>query len=304
MATLDDAAEAALAKVRELGHHADEAEVALSGLEGHLSDAATKLESDWQSLAEELRSLLDQVQADKARLTEHGEKTEHALSDAHQAALSAEQEALQELDAARGDLTTLDGQVQAATSEVAQLADQVEAAARALKEDAAEVQSQVAEGLSQLHDLLSVQLVDDLRSLQHAVEERSHALEQAVSDTYTAALHAKFDNWLSTLHDVEALVSKAFHDAHDHVSQVVEYCLYECATRHREAIAELTALLPDLEAAADRLSETITHKARELEQGRNALVEGMQETDARLQAMTAALNGIRELMSSYSFVRV
>jgi hypothetical protein len=302
MADLEAAAEAALAKVKRLEEQSGQTEEALSALEARLTTVAGRVESDWTSMGEGLRSFAQHVQEEKDRLADQGEQLAGGLEELAQALASAQPAAEDDLRGSWNEVSALANEVEADRPRLEKMAEDIAASTQRLAEAAQSVQSQLEEALAAARDFLGVTLVEDMRGLQAQVRERAQELQRSLAEECQAALGQKYDNWLTTLNEVEELVDQAFLKAHEHVAQVVEYSLHECGARHEEAASELAQMVGTLEGVAGGLQQAIAQEAAELNQARTDLAHAVPDSAARIQAMTEALLGVRELMARFSFV--
>jgi chromosome segregation ATPase len=304
MADLETAADAALAKVKQLEEQADRTEEALTKLEGGISAATTALEADWTAVSGDLSSVLQQVQEQRDQLADRADQAAGEVEAAAAALAAAPPEADEALRGAWEDVKALAEEADAARPRLQQSAAEIEAAAARLREAAQGVQSQLETALDEAGELLGTEMVAGFKELQAQVRARATDLARALAEECQAALREKYDNWLVTLNDVEELVADAFQRAHEHVGQVVEYSLQECAARHQAAVAELADLVGTLEGAAQELQAAVAQQEAEVGQARGSVAQGAGEAEAGLEAMTEALLGVRELMARFTFVKV
>jgi chromosome segregation ATPase len=303
MADLEAAADLALGKVKQLEEQADRTEEQLAALEEKVSAAASQVEADWAALSADLSSAEKQVQEQEDQLAQQAGQAAAELEEAVRALEAAPPEADQALRGAWEDVQALVGEADAARPRLQQLAADVEAGSAGLREAARDVQSQLEAALDEAAELLGTQLVAGFKDLQEQVHDRAAELGQALAEECQAALRQKYDNWLETLNDVEELVEDAFRRAHEHVAQVVDYSLQECAARHEASAEEVAEMVATLETAAGVLQAAIAEQDAAVKDARGQTAQGVGETAAALQAMTEALAGVRELMAGFSFVK-
>jgi hypothetical protein len=74
MADLEEAADVALVKIKDLSAHIDKAEAAFTAVEERLDDVRSQFEADWTALEEKARVLLDLARAQTTDLAEQGEE--------------------------------------------------------------------------------------------------------------------------------------------------------------------------------------------------------------------------------------
>jgi len=303
MADLETAAETALVKVKQLSERKDEAHGTLERLSELLGRVDEQVEADWSALREDLRSNLERVREDKARLAEGGEEAAEALGELHVSIRSVHSDAQEEAFGSGQEVSALASAIDARRPELARLVEAAGAAANALRERVAALEAGLEEALDEAREFLSSDVVNELRRLEEEVGERARILEVTLGQECTAALEDKYDNWLSTLNEVEEIVAEAFERARTHLSDVAEFALIECGGRAMEAADELQDDVALLESAASSLAEATVAVRRDVEQGVHSLGDSLQETDQHAQAMSAALGVVMELLASFTFVR-
>jgi DNA repair exonuclease SbcCD ATPase subunit len=303
MADLEGAAETALVKAKQLAEQANEAEEVLSSLAQDMEDLRTRIDTGWDSLSGDLRSWLARLQDEKNRLESESDEAGQALEEARDGTATAQAESLEDVQGAASDVSALDAKVDEVPPAVAQLVDQVEEVSRRLSEAVQEIEQQMERSLEAARQFLQDEVVPALESTQEAVQQRAQALGGAAVDECMNALQDKYENWLENLNEVEQKVEGAFQDAREHVTAVIDYCLDECARRHHQGLDEVVAQVALLGEAAESLAEAIATMESEVAQAGDSLGEDLDDTQQSLADMTAALEGVRRLLSSYGFVQ-
>ncbi len=304
MADLEAAAEAALVKVTQLAELGQEAEDALQSLEERLTTIREQVESDAQALAGDVSDFLERLEDEKKRLHDRGEEVAGALSETQASVATTNEDVQQGLQEARAEVAALAGPVQAAPGQIDEMVQELETAAQSFRDQAAAIEAQLEQAFAEAREFVGVDVVDDLRAMREAVEERAQAVQETIGREYETALQAKYDHWLATLNEVEGLVHDAFERARDHVTQVVEYALEEAPRRHQVALDELPPLVATLEGAAEALQGAVAEIEAEVQQGHEATAEEVRDTGSAAQAMTTALEGLKALLARFTFVQM
>ncbi|HEY7413219.1 MAG TPA: hypothetical protein VII13_20935, partial [Vicinamibacteria bacterium] len=143
--------------------------------------------------------------------------------------------------------------------------------------------------------------VEVLRAVQEGIEVAADEYVAAV-DAHQQLLQEKHDAYEAELDEMETVVDAAFMDAGGHAEQVVDYSLEQLG-HHRDALAdELADMAANLGDVVERLTAAVAARTQELQQAAGGLDEGLGETDSGLGLMNAALDGVKQLMASFSFV--
>lgn len=130
-------------------------------------------------------------------------------------------------------------------------------------------------------------------------------MRQALADECASALDEAYASWESGLEAVESKVEQAFADARTHAEDVVTYSLEECRTAHADELDELVQLLDTtLGPALEKLEAAIEQRGGEVDASHGALETDLDETGRGLEAAIAALQRVKELLASYSFVQL
>jgi tetratricopeptide (TPR) repeat protein len=302
---LEDAATDALAKVKALDAELDKAQSAVAEAEQHVKEVGDRLHADWSGLAEEAGPLIEHVHAERGQLGEDGQHAAEALDQLTQRVHAARGEAHQELDNATVQVTTLQQRVVALESDLEHLFEQAEATAGRLEQITAATEGQFDEALEAAHALLQQQMVAHYNSIEHEAEEWAANIGRYVTELWQPLFESMTETWQKSLHAaaaaaIEAGVSAAGANLHDVSAGVLE----ACRTHHAETFEELATLGQRLETAVHNLEQRV-------EQGRAAVthddapaLEAQQETDAGVEALSEALQKVKELLTGFSFVRM
>jgi hypothetical protein len=291
---------AALVRVKRLDEQAEESGQELAETARQLAAASAQVESEWARLAGDLRAFALRAREGKERLQGEDDQAGDGVQAVRAAMGEAQPRVLEELAGAQGGLSTIRSQSSAMRAPVAELIERLAEWTRDLAERAAGLREELQQAVSTAVGTVG-HLVGGLEHAREALENRAHELRDHLAEELPLVLQSKFENWRDTLDEVEAIVAEAFQDAHEHVTDVVDFSLQECAARHGEAIDDLAGLVDNLDEAAVRLAQAIDDRRQEIEQAGRLHAQSAGETDGRLEAMTAALRGVRQLMARYGF---
>lgn len=303
MATLEDAAEELVIKLRGLDSEIEESEHKLQELTGRVEGAADNLEREFTALTEGLSGFLERMRGQQEQLHRQMEETLQEANGCRQAAAEQGAEARSEIATGRQHL---DGVAEHATglqpgieSLVTQAAEEP---ARSLAERAAEVQEELARAMEEARDFLRDEVVGGLQQFVTDVTSRCEDLGRSLAEEHTAALQAAFDEWAGRVDEVEETIANGFEATQENASAVVDWALGECQTgcaaqvdELRVAVEAAVGQLEDMAAEVERSGETlVAQSGTEL---RGALTQTREDVVAAL----AALGSVRDLLASYSF---
>lgn len=303
MATLEDAAEELVIKLRGLDSEIEESEHKLQELTGRVEGAADNLEREFTALTEGLSGFLERMRGQQEQLHRQMEETLQEANGCRQAAAEQGAEARSEIATGRQHL---DGVAEHATglqpgveSLVTQAAEEP---ARSLAERAAEVQEELARAMEEARDFLRDEVVGGLQQFVTDVTSRCEDMGRSLAEEHTAALQAAFDEWAGRVDEVEETIANGFEATQENASAVVDWALGECQTgcaaqvdELRVAVDAAVGQLEEMAAEVERSGETlVAQSGTEL---RGALTQTREDVVAAL----AALGSVRDLLASYSF---
>jgi hypothetical protein len=304
MADLEAAADLALARTKQLEEHADEAQDALAAFEEHIERLAGQLEADTAALSARAREVMAAAGEHAAAIAQECQEAAAELGALEDATGSAHAEAVAATRRRGAEAAALTQGLQAGQARVEALAADAQAAFRALAAQAAEVESQVEQALDEARQFVGVQVVEDLQAMREELVERAGAVRALLADECAQRLDDKYSEWEGRLAEIEAFVAKAFTDAGQHAEEVVAFSLEECAKGHAEALDDVKALVDGtLEPALRTLEAAVADRRAELQAAAGSVEAGLDATASRLEAAIAALEAVRALLASYTFVQ-
>jgi hypothetical protein len=292
MATLEDAAEDLVVKLRRLDAEIEESDQKLEGLRERVETVTREVEQEWTDLTEAVTSFLEKAREEGQQLDEQARETLQAISDAHNSvgenATAAEGEIKEEtakVDALGQHAAALEPTVEPLVTEGA------EEPARALAERARELEQELEKVVGEARDFLRDEVVPALEQAADDVRERCEELHRTLADEHAEALQKAFDEWEGRVDELEDYVLKQGYEAsHEHAKAVVVYALEECETGSLAQVEELQQLVGILETQLQEL-------ATEVERASSSLVERSgaelaRELDEARQAALKAVAGL------------
>lgn len=305
MATLEDAAEDLVIKLRGLESEIAESDQKLETLRERMETAKREVEADWTDLTEAVESLLDKVREEGEQLDRQGEDTLQAVTDAHNALGENATSAHGEIAQAAAELDALGQQATAAGQAVEPLVhDGMEAPAQALEDRARELEQELGRLVDEAKDFLVDEVVPAIEQVAEDVRERCQELHRSLTEDRTAPLQQVFDEWSGHIDELETYVlDQGYNTSHQHVLDVVEYVVDECETASRQHLEGLTQLVGLLEGQLQQFATEMERAGRELTDQSGARL--LRELDEAKQAADRAVSGldrVRQELAARSFM--
>jgi hypothetical protein len=304
MTDLEAAADAALLRVKELAGAVEEAEEACEDLERELSRARAQLEADGEAVREKAEALVDAAREQSAQLGHHGGQAEAALAALAGAVRSAQSEGDQAVEAAATAASGFAEHVSDARAPAADRLEQGRADAHALVDHASEVQTALERALAEAGELVGGTLVGDLQAAQEAVRRQAAKASTVMQEELVASIEGAYERWDTKVAELEAFMADFFDDARRHGDETVTRCLEQCTQGHSEAVEEMgeavrATLLPSIQELAQAV-EVAGALVGETAEG---LTGGLGATASAVEDATRGLEGVRQLLASYTFVQ-
>jgi DNA-binding ferritin-like protein len=305
MATLEDAAEDLVVKLRGLDEEIAESDRKLETLRERMETARREVDEDWADLTESVESFLGKVHDEEEELDRQGEATLQAVVDAHNALGENATSATEEMGQAAADLDALGQQAEALAPQVGTLVTEgVETPAQALEDRVKELETELGQLVDEARDFLVQDVVPGIEQVAEDVRERCEELHRALTEDRTQPLQEVFDEWAGRIDEVESYVMQQGYDAsHQHALDVVEYALDECETRSRQRVEELTQVVSLLEGQLRQLATEVERSGDDLTQRSGARL--LRELDEAKEAAERALGGldrVRQELAARSFM--
>jgi len=307
VATLDDAAEALVVKLRGLDSEIEESEHQLQDCRTRIDTSSHEVDQEWTVLGEAVSAFMAKLHEEQDRLGQETQQALHATADAQQAVSSTAGETHSEIAQARGQLDGLAHHATALQPNLESLASEAgEAPAHALSQRAAQIEQELTQALEEARDFLGNTVAHGLEQLAHDVRERCQAVRTALAEEAAHQLQAAFDQWEAKVGELETYVkTKGFLASHDHAQAYVDYAAGECELYFQEHLDGVRSLV---QGAAGQLQElgSQAHAAAAslVEDGGSRLVEQLEPAQAAAEAAVSVLDGVKDALATRSFVRI
>ena len=292
MATLEDAAEDLVVKLRGLDAEIEESERKLEDLHGRVDAAVRDVEQDWTDLTEAVTSFLATVHEDGQQLAQQAQETLQAVTDAHNAvgenATSAQNAIAQE----NGELDGLGQHAAGLEPAVDSLAaEQGEAPAQALAARARELEQELSKAVDEACAFLRDEVVPAIQGVADDVRERCEEVHRTLADQHTQELQQTYDEWEQRVDELEGYVlTKGYQASHQHAKDVVEYALDECESGSLEQVDDVRQVVGILEGQLQQLAAEVARAGQELASGSGQKLA--QELNAARDSAVKALAGL------------
>jgi chromosome segregation ATPase len=305
VATLEDAAEELVVKLKALDSEIAESDQKLEDLRERVETAVREVEADFTDLTEAVTSLLDRVREEGEQLDQQTQETLQAVTDSHNAvgenATAAQNEIAQanaELDALGQHAAALEPAVESLVSEAG------EAPARALAARAQELEQELSKLVEEARDFMRDEVIPAIEQVADDVKERCEELHRALAEEHTQALQQAYDEWEGRVDELEDYVLKQGYEAsHQHAKDVVEYAIDECETGSLEQITELTQLVGVLEAQLQELATEVARASKDLvDQSGEKLKDELEQAKGAAAKALAGLDKMKQELAERSFM--
>lgn len=307
MATLEDAAEALVVKLRGLDSEIAESEDKLDDLRGRLEAATHDVEQEWTALREAATSLLERVREEHGQLATQVQETGQAIVDAQNAVAEDGANARNEIAEAHAQL---DGLAQHATGlepGVESLAAEAgEAPARSLAERAHELQQELDKLVEETRTFLQDEVAGAANDIADEVRQLCQTLHESLATAMAEAFKDAYEQWESAVADLETyVVTQGYTASRDHAHAVVEYAAQECAKACDTPLDELQHLVGVLATQLKQMAGEVEQSAERLAvQAGTQLLQDLDVTEKSARSASAALDAVKQQLAQYSFVEV
>lgn len=306
MATLEDAAEELVIKLKGLDAEIEESEEKFEGLKTAIDGVAGELEHEWTALAAAVTSFGKALEEEQQKLEEQAKETLQGLGDAQSTVAHDGAEARTEIGEARSQLDALGEHAKALDTAVESLAQAGEAPAKGLAEHARELDQQLTKLFEEARDFVHDEVIPAIETVATDVRTRCEALHKVMAEELPTSFQESFDDWEAEVDKIEQeLATETFNASHPHANQCVEAALEECETACGHQVDELKSLVGVLVAQLQELATDVGKSASSLVAEAGAdLVKELGQVQTAGAAAVAALDNVKQTLASYTFLEV
>jgi len=307
VATLEDAADDLVIKLKGLDAEITESEGKFEGFKDGIDGVAGELDHEWTALTAAVTSFAKALDEEQHKLDEQARETLQGLSEAQAAVAHDGAEARSEIGQARGQLDALGEHAKTLDTAVESLvAAAGEAPAKGLAEHARELDQQLTKLFEEARDFVHDEMVPAIEAV--ATEVRTHCgeLQRTMAEQLTPSLQRSFDEWETEVDKLEQHVATdSFNASHQHAGQCVEAALEECETACGQQVDEVKQLVGVLVSQLQELATDVGKSAHSLvAEAGVELVRELGQVHAAGAAAVAALDNVKQTLASYTFVEV
>jgi ElaB/YqjD/DUF883 family membrane-anchored ribosome-binding protein len=302
MADLEEAADVALVKVKELLAQVDQAHGALAEAEERLVHIEDRTQSDWTAFEEHADALLEAARAQVERLGEDGAAARKACTDMDEALAGVASAWDPVLEETRSGVEALATSIAESEPPLSAAGGQAEDEVRALGERAEALQAELQQAVAEARDFLRDEVAEALRAMQQAVRERAAALQASILDDYGAGLDEAYASWETRVGQMEEVLEQEFTRARQHLADVVGFSLEECRQGHEDVWSDVADAVTVLEGLLQQLADAGRQRDVELGERREAVDQALEEATSRIERISSVLRQELDAMARYEFV--
>lgn len=305
MATLEDAAEELVVKLRGLDSEIEESERQLEDLHQRVDHVRGEVDQDWTALSEAVTAFLHKLGEEQTELAQQVQTTRQAIADAQQAMAEDGAQARAEIGQGHSQLDALGQHATGLQPGVQSLATEAgEAPAKALAEQAHALEQELQQLAEDARTFLHDDVLPAITQTATDFHEQCQELHRQMAEEITAALQETFGEWESKVEQAEQYVgTHAFQASRPHAHDSVTAALGECKTASGQQLDSLQQLIGLLTGQLQEFG-TQAHDAGQAVVAQ-ASAEMLQQLDqlraAAAQAVTA-LDAVKGQLAGYGFV--
>ena len=302
MATLEDAADDLVFKLKGLDSEIEESERQLADLRARIEHVEEAVQQEWEAFEAALSAFIDKVEGQESRLDQAATSSLEEAMEALAAIRPQHVEVRDKLNVGQAELAGLTAMVAAREPELASLAD-----ADGL---------QPAQALQQVADKETAVLAKGAEKVQHFIEDTVPAeLEQDAQDLRSEGRHIKdwmaneaasglqtaFDEWEGKADELEDLVAaQAFFASHAHAQDALTKVLDAFSDRsgdHLDDYVQAAALAAETIRDLTTATETA---GQSLETATTDLVHSLDEAVGTAEIMVGVLDHLLFEVAPYT----
>jgi len=307
MATLEDAAEELVTRLKGLDSEIEESEQKLTGFRERVAETTAGLEHEWTALHEAANGFFALVHEQQEQLLQQARQTLQQLGEAHEAVGRDGGQAQQELAEGKAGVDALATHASGLEPGVDSLAhDAGEAPAQALAQRAQELQQELAKAVDEARDFLHDEVVPALEQAAQDVHQRCEDLHRELAEEHTQELQQAYQDWESKLGQLEEYVaSKSFEASRQHAHDVVDYALDECEKGCTHQLEDLQHVVGVLVTQLQQLAGEAEHAAEALvDQAGAQLLNELDLAHTTGSGAVAALDAVKQRLAAHTFMEM
>jgi hypothetical protein len=304
VATLEDAAQELVVRLKGLDSEIEESAQVLQELRGRVEAAGEEVEEEWSRLAEAVSSFESALREEQEKLAAAAGEGLRATAEAQGTVQEHGAQARSSIAGAQSDLDVLSRHAAGLEPGVESLvAEAGEAPAHSLAQRAKAVEEELAAVLESARDFVQHEVTSALEELAAEVRERCDALRTRMAEEGAAALQAMFDAWEPQVELLEEHVAQeGFTASRSHAQAVVSWALVECESAGSRQLDGAREQAERAVASIEELGSAVRIAARSLSGTGGGLRAELESARGSATRADSALDGIKQLLASFSFV--
>ena len=162
------------------------------------------------------------------------------------------------------------------------------------------------EAMNEAREFLEDRVPEALSAVSASIAARVQEVCEGPVQQSAARLEEAYEKWEATLEAVEGLIiEQSFAAAPGHAREVVEYALGECRRGHEDGLRQLQEVAAAVAEALSGLKEEVsTRTATQRAEGQAELSDGHRELQQALGESGRALDTVKQLLASFTFVQL
>lgn len=304
--TLETAADELVRKLRAVDGEVEIAHDRFAELKKDVSSLGDQIDAAWTDLAKQVAELVEKAEEETASIQRECDEAGKALAQLEGGARSAQSNAASALQQAESSTAEFGDYVRQKEEPLDRLVTEAaEKTFESLGERADEVASEMERALEEAKDFLADEVTSSLEEMQEQIGDRLSALRDTLVDECGSALQAAYDDWSAKLDEVVDLVEEeGFEATKDNAKEVVAHALEECSKAHETELENLLKVAELVEEALKTVVTDVEERRSELAEAKGDLDGGLEETKQALADALEALDEVKQLLASYTFVSV
>ncbi|HEY7509471.1 MAG TPA: hypothetical protein VIG50_04420 [Vicinamibacteria bacterium] len=297
MSDLRTSAPNAVEKVSALQADLTEARQSLTTLEALATRVAEQMDEDWSAFTERVQDLLGRTGQERSALASRLQAAGEGLAQLDAAVDQTRQATEQGLEGAREAVQDLAEAVQGTTTQVDQGLDVVDQAGEQLATQIEAAGEAATTGLEGARDFLQNEVFGGLRDLQDVVERETGSFVQSFNEA-TFALQESYEVWQQRLDETQRIVEESFSDAREHLEQVTQFSLEQCAAAYAAELDQVQQLAARVDTAVEQLTEAVRKAQTDVPPAGAELQKELDGCATGLQSLLNAVERVQETLES------
>ena len=305
MATLENAADELVVKLRGLDSEIEESEHQLEDLHQRVDHVREDVDQEWTAFTKAVTSLLRKVTEDRESLAQQVQATGQAIADAQRAVADDGAQARSEIAQGHAQLESLGQHAAGLQPGVESLATEAgQAPAKALAEEAHALEQDLQQLMEDTRAFLHDEAVPAITQAAEDFHDRCQELHRQLTDEIPSALQETLGEWESKVEQAEQYVaSQAFQASRPHAQGMVDYAMSECRTQATRQMDDLQQLMTILTGQLQQFGSEI-HAAAEalVDQAGAQLNQGLEQAREAAGQAVGALDAMKDQLGVHGFV--